>query len=224
MRHVIYILTLAIVLTKCTSIDNSNSERQLTSDSSAIRTIQQIVTDSLLAAENSSFADIKTTSQISRQDFNLYKQNYATECVLDSGEFIRGSSLYVLRSCKEICDTYLAERKTNRKLLLPSSYDAGIASMLLSPSCKNLVVWSSFDSPDFENYYENRAEFYSFTVAGDMGVKGIKPASKHFSKDWSIDDLTWINDRSIALKVYRNKKPTDGNDKEYKYFKADLFR
>jgi hypothetical protein len=222
LRRITYILTLAITLTKCTPVDNTNNDGQRTSDSSKTKSTRQIVSDTLLLVDNSLFADIKLSRQISRQAFNLYKQKYATECVLDSGQFISGSGLYVHRNCHEICDTYLAESKTNRKLLLSSSYDAGISNMLFSTSCTKLIVWSSYDGPDFANYYENRAEFYSFTVAAGNGQQRLKPDSKHFSKDWSIQDLTWINDKTIALKTYKSNKPSVSNDKEYKYFTVDL--
>lgn len=105
---------------------------------------------------------------------------------------------------------------------MPTDYDAGILSMLFSPSCSQLLICSSYDGPDFENYYSHRAEIFVFTVSIGNGLKGIKPALKFYTKDWSIDDIIWINDKTIALKVYEEPRQGDGSSNNYKYYKADI--
>ncbi|WP_316804107.1 hypothetical protein [Pedobacter nototheniae] len=184
---------------------------------------RKIVSDSLILYNDFLYSDLKLNfTEISKNEFQSYKQRYKTGCVLDSGNFIRGSDLYVSRHCNEICETYLSERTTNRKMLIPSSYDAGILTMLLSPACNKLIVCSSYDGPDYRNYYKHRAEIFVFKVTTGIGLKGIKPALKFYTKNWSIEDLTWVDDKIIALKIYEEAKLGDGSGIHYKYYKADL--
>lgn len=190
-------------------------------DKIAIKT----VSDSLILYNDSLFSDLKLKfSEISKNEYQSYKQKYKTGCVLDSGNFIGGSDLYVSRECDKTCETYLSEKTTNRKLLIPSNYDAGISTMLLSPACNKLIVCSTYDGPDYSNYYENRAEIFVFNVTTGIGLKGIKPAFKYFTKKWSIADLTWVNDKTIALKIYEEAKPEDEIGIRYKYYKANLYK
>lgn len=161
-------------------------------------------------------------TEISKIEFQSYKGKYKTSCVLDSGQFISGSGLYVIHDCKEICETYLAERNTNRKMLMPSTYDAGILKMLLSPSCNQLLVCSSYDGPDYGNYYEYRAEIFLFNVATGIGLKGITPSLNYYSKDWSINDLTWLDENTIALELYNGTRTDNEENLKFRYFKSNL--
>jgi hypothetical protein len=163
-------------------------------------------------------------TKISKDEFQSYKSNYKTVCDLDSGNFISGSDLYVIQNCKDICETYLAERSTNRKLLVPSSYDRGVLAMLLSPGCNQLIVCSSYDGPDFGKYYEDRAEIFVFQVNKENGLRGIIPSLQYYTKDWSIEDLTWVNDKTIALKIYKETRRGDGRTINYRYYKAKLHK
>lgn len=179
----------------------------------------QIFSDSLHFVDNSSFADVQLTTSISQKEFKNHKAKYVSGCVITTDRPVGEPGFYIIRNCHNICDTYLGEAGTNRKLLLPSTFDAGITNVLPSPDCKKLIVFSSYDMPDYENYYEHRAEFFLFNVIVDKGIEGIKPSAKHFSKKWSLADMTWINNKTIAAKVYENKNPID---KDYKYFIVDL--
>jgi hypothetical protein len=105
---------------------------------------------------------------------------------------------------------------------MPSAYDAGILSMLLSPGCDQLMVCASYNGPDYENYYTNRAEIIAFHVTAGKGLKGIKPAFKYFTKDWSIEDATWVGDKAIALKTYEEAEAGDLKKLQYKYFMMDI--
>lgn len=182
-----------------------------------------IVSDSLVLYDDTAFADLESELQpISKNEFIAYKNKYKPGCSIDSGHFISGSGLYVNHSCNEVCETYLAEKITNRKMPMPSPYDAGILDMLLSPGCNLLMVCSSYDGPDYENYYTNRAEIMAFHVTTGHGLQGITPAFKYFTKDWSIEDATWVSDKTIALKLYEESRGGDGSGVHYKYFKMDV--
>jgi hypothetical protein len=159
-------------------------------------------------------------TEISKNEFQTYKEKYKTNCVLDSGQFIRGSNLYVIQDCKEICETYLVERNTNRKMLMPSTYDTGILKMLLSPSCNQLLVCSSYDGPDYGNYYEYRAEIFLYHVSTGIGLKGITPTLKYYTKDWSIHNLTWVDEHTIALELYNGTRTDHEDNLKFRYFKS----
>jgi hypothetical protein len=179
--------------------------------------------DALILYNDSLYSNLELNlTEISKNEFQSYNGKYKTSCVLDSGQFISGSGLYVIQDCKEICETYLAERNTNKKMLMPSSYDAGILKMLLSPSCKQLVVCSSYDGPDYGNYYEYRAEIFLFNVSTGIGLKGITPSINYYTKDWSINNLTWVDENTIALELYNGTRGSNEDNLEFRYFKSNL--
>jgi hypothetical protein len=184
---------------------------------------QPINYDSLILYEDSLFRDLDSNFQeISKGEFQEYKRNYKLDCEVDSGHFIKGTELNVRHVCDEVCETYLEEKSSNRILLMPSGYDAGILSLSLSPACNKLLVCSSYDGPDYANYYEDRAVIFIFNIFKKYGLKGIQPACKFFTKDWSIADIVWINNKTIALKVYNEQQGGDGIDVHYRYFKMEL--
>lgn len=184
---------------------------------------RKTVVDSLILYNDSLYGKLELKfTEISKNNFLSYKRKYKTSCVLDSGQFISGSGLYVIQGCEEICETYLAERNTNRKMVMPSNYDAGILQMLLSPSCHQLVICSSYDGSDYGNYYEYRAEIYLFNVSTGIGLKGITPSLKYYTKDWSINDLTWVDENTIALELYSGTRTGDDADLKFRYFKSNL--
>ena len=122
--------------------------------------------DSLIVFEDSLFVNIDSIFQeISMSKFQRYKNKYKLSCEIDSGRFIKGSGLNVLHVCDEICDTYLKEISSNKILLMPSGYDAGILAMSLSPACNKLLVCSSYDGPDYADYYEDRAVIFIFKIS-----------------------------------------------------------
>ena len=184
---------------------------------------QQINYDSLILFEDSLFVNIDSIFQeISMSKFQRYKNNYKLSCEIDSGHFIKGSGLNVLHVCDEVCDTYLKEISSNKILLMPSGYDAGILAMSLSPACNKFLVCSSYDGPDYADYYEDRAVLFIFNITKENGLKGIQPACKFFTKDWSIADIVWVNNKTVALKIYEEQHGGDGIDVQFKYFKMDL--
>lgn len=184
---------------------------------------RKVVNDTLIRSSDSLYNNLELNfTEISKNEFQSYIGKYKTSCILDSGQFISGSDLYVIHDCKEICQTYLAERSTNRKMLMPSTYDSGILKMLLSPSCNQLVVCSSYDGPDYGNYYEHRAEIFLFHVSTGTGLKGITPALNYYTKDWSVNNLTWVDENTIALELYNGTRTGTEENLQFRYFKANL--
>ena len=138
------------------------------------------------------------------------------------GFLSRVLGINVRHVCDEVCDTYLKEKTSNKILLMPSGYDAGILAMSLSPACNKLLVCSSYDGPNYADYYEDRAVLFIFNITKEKGLKSIQPAFKFFTKDWSIADVVWVNNKTISLKIYEEQHGGDGIDIQFKYFIMDL--
>lgn len=163
-------------------------------------------------------------TEISGKEFQSFLSEYKISCKIDSGKFVEGSGIYVKQFCDEICETYLYEHKTNNRTILPSDYDSGISGMLFSPSCKQFLVYSSYDGPDYDKYYDHRAELFIFSIAHGEGLNGIRQQLQYFTKSWSIENLVWVNEKSIALKVYEGEKQGDEALINFKYYLTDLFK
>lgn len=163
-------------------------------------------------------------TEISDKEFRKYLSEYKISCKIDSGRFVEGSGIYVKQFCDEICETYLYEHKTNNRTILPSDYDSGISGMLFSPSCNQFLVYSSYDGPDYDKYYDHRAELFIFSIAHGEGLNGIRQQLQYFSKSWSIEILVWVNEKSIALKVYEGEKQGDDAINKYKFYLADFLK
>lgn len=185
-------------------------------------TVPDATTATIMTVQDSSLTEIQPMPQsISQDNFNQYTRTNTPPCVGTTDPF-KAAGLSITQQCDEICETYLLEIQTGNKLYLPSSYDAGIAGMLVSPSCKQFIVWSSYDGPDYENYYEYRSEITGFTIANGKGLATIKPSFKYYTKDWSIESLTWVGDDSIALKIYTEQRTGNGEGLNFEYFKTTL--
>jgi hypothetical protein len=159
--------------------------------------------------------------EIKEKEFNQFKNAYATNCRIDSSGFISGYGLTVDTSCHEICLTDLVD-STGKMMQLPSDYDQGILGLIFSPSCNQFIIYSGYDAPDYDKYYQYRSEIIGFNIANGKGLEAIKPSFKYYTTDWSIEDITWVDDKTIALKVYEEGIPSNGNGFHHKYFKAEL--
>ncbi len=233
MKNILYIILLVLGFISCNGHTKNNIDplsadtlnEDLKHNPKNINFDKSTIVDtSITILEDFSFINLELDlKEITKDDYERYTKAYKTKCIVESGGFISEYGLSVSRNCKEICETYLVENKSGKKMLLPSNYDTGILGLLLSPSCNQFIIYSSYDGPDYENYYSNRAEIIGFNITNDKGLKAIKSSFEYYSKDWSIDNLTWINDKSIALKIYEENRWGDGSGMHYKYFKTNLF-
>jgi hypothetical protein len=124
-------------------------------------------------------------------------------------------------NCQEICDTYLIDKKTKQKTHLPSGFDAGLLGIVFPRSGKKFITYSSYDTPDYADYYEYRSEFTLYKIIGNGQNSMIKETVVAFSKNWSIAELIYINNHTIGLKLY-DENYGDGTNVKYRYFKMDL--
>ncbi|MBO9703145.1 MAG: hypothetical protein J7604_23225 [Sporocytophaga sp.] len=235
LKILFYIFIFVFILTACTQSNKINNEPQIDSVNTIIRDTSKIFSEKLIPESevtqgnsviifnDSLFVDLNPDLiEISEDNFEHFKYNYKIACVLDPGGFISGSGLYFNHDCDEICETYLIGKETNRRILLPSDYDAGILDVLVSSACDQLVVCSSYDGPDYVDYYGHRAELFVFNVTLGNGLNGITPAFKYYAYDWSIAEIIWISDKAIALKTYEEGRHGDDSHLHYKYYKVNL--
>lgn len=180
--------------------------------------------DSVIYFDGNLYKDLDSElKEISNNKFKDYKKTYKTTCELDKNGFVSGKGLILDRYCKDICETYLIDKKKKNKLVLPADYDQGIIGLIISPSCNQFIVYSSYDGPDYSSYYEDRAEVFGFTISQGQGLKIIKPSFKFYTKDWSIEEVIWISENEIAFKTYEENRNAGNQDNlKYKYFKTSL--
>ena len=150
--------------------------------------------------------------EISLLEYTNFESLYALNCELEDG-FIKGYNLYFEGDCNEICTNYLVDKKTNNKLSLPSSFDQGIIGIYFSPSCRYFLTFSSYD---MAVKYGNRAEITGYKIIKGKGINAIEPLFYRLSFNYSIDNITWIDDTTIAIKAYQE----NNSDMDFKYFKA----
>ncbi len=175
------------------------------------------VKDSILSVDYSSLkAFDPDLNQISEDEFKSHLSHKQTSCTLDELGF------FVQNECDEICEDYLVDSVAHLKMQLPSDYDAGILGLSASPDCNLILVYSSYDGPDYLDYYENRAEFYLFRLTEDKTLDKVKPVLKYGTKDWSINHIIWINDNTIALQLYQKQRWDDKTDLDYRYFETTI--
>lgn len=156
---------------------------------------------------------------VSPKDFDRYSID--SQNTLDSNVFLQAHNLSFTYSAGDIMQSYLLENKTHKRLLLPSSFDEGIRGLRFSPSGDQFMVYSSYDGPGFKEYYEHRFELYIFSLAKDAGISGIQPRLTYYSDDWSVEKAVWINEDSLAFKVFKEEAYI-GQHFNYQYFKAGI--
>lgn len=180
--------------------------------------------DSVVYFSDSMFVDLEFgLNEISKSDYQNAQKNYKTSCAKDTNGFVKGKGLILGHYCEEVCDTYLIDKKTKIKLLLPSSYDQGIMGLLISPKCNQFIVFSSCDGSDYTDFYDFRAEIFGFTITKEQGLQAVKPAFMMSTKDWSMEKVIWISENEIAIKAYNEDRNLSNEDcLDYKYFKVGV--
>lgn len=139
-----------------------------------------------------------------------------------SSDIFSDLGLTIDSECDEICETYLVDKRTRKKLLLPSSFDQGVMGLAPSPDHDRFVVYSSYDGPDYSSYYFYRAEIISYQLTEAKGLAAVHEQSSVHLYDWSIEDIVWVDDRTLVLKAYSGSKSSSGVNGGYSYFKLKL--
>lgn len=226
MKQTIHILIIAIGLSSCNRhiklVDKTTIPK---SDSNVKENLSGALNkDYSLSNNDSIFYDLKfDAKEISKDKYQDIEKKLIRTCSIDTSGFVKGKGLILEHFCKDICELYLIDEKKKIKLMLPSNFDGGITGLVISPDCNQFFVYSSYDSADYTKFYENRAEVYGFAIAKGQGIQTIKPTFKFYTKNWSIENVIWISNNEIALKVYEESRSAENQDKlNYKYFKSTI--
>jgi len=127
-----------------------------------------------------------------------------------------------ITECDQICETYLLDTLSGKTMWLPANYDQGVLGVEFSPSGKQFVVFSSYDGPEFEDYYDHRAEFFVFNIIDGTGLEAIQISFNYVTTDWSIDDITWAGDNKLTIKMYTERRWGDGSHLDFKYLITEI--
>ncbi|MDW3650304.1 MAG: hypothetical protein R8P61_24735 [Bacteroidia bacterium] len=125
-------------------------------------------------------------------------------------------------SCDEICESFLKDETEKDSMYLPSNYDAGIIGIAHAVSGNSFLIYSAYDGPDYEEYYDFRSEVIAYKISSEKGLAAIIPWFSWTTRDWSIEELIWIDDTQIALKIYEEGRWGDGSELDFKYLKTQI--
>lgn len=121
-----------------------------------------------------------------------------------------------------MCEDFLLDTVSDTKMLLPAGFDAGLLGFQLSPGADYLLIYSSYDGPDYENYYYFRSTFSVYHIAKGKGLAGLEADIRFETGDWSIEEMVWMDDRSLGLKVYRGNRTGAGIEGGFEYYRIGL--
>jgi hypothetical protein len=159
--------------------------------------------------------------QTKNYEYNLYQtQDYSSS--YNYIGFVPDIKSHLIGFCGGgTCANYLLDNEFDIKLKLNSNYDAGLIELKTSPNSKLIALLSSYDGSDFENYYEYRAIIEILEIRKDNSIKGIKHKYFLTSQEFSISEIVWIDNQTIAFKGYSsNRLPR--TEKDYDYLKIKL--
>jgi hypothetical protein len=141
------------------------------------------------------------------------------QCDLDSSGFVKNLGVTLKSRCDEICETHLFEIKSGKTMPLPAEFDAGLLGIVVSPVCDRFVTYSSYDMPDYDKYYAYRALIVLYDINEGVGLKAIKKTRTFGLKTWSISEVKWLDNKSIAFKLY---KEAYSDNVRFAYFKVRI--
>ena len=158
-----------------------------------------------------------TTTHATIDYYNSAKANYNAIRANQSSLTFKDLGLKRFDTCNQVCSTLLIDLKTKEMRFLPEDFDAGIIDLLFSPKGELLLQYASYDGPDYFQYYSNRSVIRVYEITKHKGVNALKEKNIIFNNDWSIEDIIWVNDRTIVLKTYSAgvNEALDNNKYEY---------
>lgn len=129
--------------------------------------------------------------------------------------------LVITDTCYEICESFLVEKQSGKRMLLPANFDQGMLALMVSPSGKQFLVCSTYDGPDFADYYDYRAEIVLFRIGAGQGLEAIQLQQRFRTQMWSIEEIAWIDEQSLALKTYSGGRSLVEMEGNYSYHRLD---
>jgi hypothetical protein len=129
---------------------------------------------------------------------------------------------YITQCGEGYCSAFLLDYKTDERFYLDAPFDAGIKGMQLSKNNTYLVVYSSYNGPDYVDYYSTRSSFTLYKINKNKGIKGMTVYYTFNSTEWSIEELIWINNNTLALKVYTEERNGDTLEGNFLYYTVQI--
>lgn len=183
----------------------------------ALHLSAQSETDSLIV-------DLKFKS-ISKEAFTNYLlkdvKRVTNEKESDS-TFFKKRGLTFIEYCDQICESGLKEDTTGKELWIAGSFDQGALSISFSQDRTYLLVCSSYDGSDYDNYYDFRADINIYRITDEKGIDGIQPYLIFQTKDMSIEDIVWVDKNTLALKIYTEDRYGSGENLTFKYLQTSF--
>ena len=136
---------------------------------------------------------------------------------------------HIISECKWVCVNYLLDNETDEKMMLPCDFDSGVLGLKISASKKQMLMYLSYDAANYADYYSHRAEIIFMQIGDAKGFHKLTNPKICIITEWSIEDIVWIDEKSIALKVYDKYEDVwveawghSIHEPVYQYFKAEI--
>lgn len=153
--------------------------------------VNRIIIDTTIVNEAGSSFSLNIKNTVEKfscgKDYN--------DCTYYRG-FLKPLNKYILTHCGEgYCGTYLLDKKTGKIHNLESPFDTECEIPSLSKNENKLIAFSSsvFNQESFISLYKNNKDSNEFE---------FKFYDSFQTTDWKIKEIIWIDNDSIALKVY----------------------
>jgi hypothetical protein len=177
----------------------------------------QSETDSLLVD-----LDFKSISEDTFYDYSSKAIKRIKNEKESDSTFLKKRGLTFIDYCDQICESGLKEDATGKELWIAGSFDQGALSIAFSQDRTYLMVCSSYDGSDYDNYYDFRADINIYKITDAKGIDGIQPYLIFQTKDMSIADIVWIDKNTLALKIYTEDRYGSGENLTFKYLQTSF--
>ena len=116
----------------------------------------------------------------------------------------------------------LVDARTGARMDLPYTFDNGFHGFAVSPGGDRVLFFSSYDIPFWEAWYDHRADLITYHLTPGKGLAGMRTGLTFETGRFSIEEVVWVDDRSVAMKVYFGDQPDEVNAEKYTYLRVLL--
>ena len=134
---------------------------------------------------------------------------------------------HIISDRKWVYVHYLLDNETNEKMMLPDTFEGGVSGLKVSDTQKQMLMYSAYYGDNYTDYHSHRAEIIFMQIGDGNGFHRLTNPKICIITAWSIEEIVWIDDHSIALKVYdKLEEVSNGiynyHKPAYQYFKAEM--
>lgn len=116
----------------------------------------------------------------------------------------------------------LVDARTGTRMDLPYTFDNGFHGLAVSPRREQVLFFSSYDIPSWEAWYDHRADLITYRLTPGKGLAGMRTGHTFETGRFSMEEVVWVDDRSVAMKVYFGDQPDERNAEKYTYLKLHI--